>query len=248
MSKPCERSPRPGTIKPSRLAGRPEPRKPRPVKTDDERSRVQLGLRIWHQAQPIQGTLAETYLTEHRALTLDMSEDISHVLRYHPRCPFCIDVETGGGTKRITEYASALVALLRDIHTNEPRAIQRTRLTPDGKKIDRRMLGPSRGAAIKLDADEDVTLGLVVAEGCETGLAARQLGYRPTWALGSSGAIRRFPVVAGIEGLTILAEAGETSRKDVQECFERYRSAGRDVIVRRSSIGSDINDAIRGTR
>ncbi len=55
-----------------------------------------------------------------------------------------------------------------DVRTNEPRAIQRTAITEAGEKIGRMMLGPKTSAAIKLSADEDVTIGLAVGEGLET--------------------------------------------------------------------------------
>jgi putative DNA primase/helicase len=66
------------------------------------------------------------------------------------------------------------------------------------------MLGAAGGTAVKLDPDPCVTLGLVVGEGVETCLSARQLGLKPVWALGSVGAIRAVPVLSGIEALTIL--------------------------------------------
>src|SRR4051794_18444545 len=54
-----------------------------------------------------------------------------------------------------------------------------------------------------------VTIGLTVGEGVETCLSARQLGLRPAWALGSVRAIRTFPVLSGIEALTILEETDD---------------------------------------
>jgi len=81
------------------------------------------------------------------------------------------------------------VALFRDIVTNEPCGIHRTFLDSAGRKLGRKMLGRAGGAAIKLDADEDVTLGLHIGEGIETGIAAQLAGFRPVWALGSANAI-----------------------------------------------------------
>jgi putative DNA primase/helicase len=138
-----------------------------------------------------------------------------------------------------------LIALFRDIRTNEPRAISRIFLDAEGHKIARKFLGPVIGAAVKISNDEAVTLGLVIGEGIETCIAAKQLGLMPVWALGTVGAIERFPVLGGIESLTILAEAGEPSGRAVQACFERWRAAGREVLVLKSTIGSDVNDAIR---
>jgi hypothetical protein len=69
-----------------------------------------------------------------------------------------------------------MLALLRDIRTNKPRAIHRTALTPAGGKIGRMVLGSKVGAAIKLSPDDAVTMGLAIAEGIETALSGMQLG------------------------------------------------------------------------
>jgi putative DNA primase/helicase len=84
-----------------------------------------------------------------------------------------------------------------------------------------------------------VTHGLHICEGVETGLAARQLGLRPTWALGSTGNIERFPVLAGVECLTLLAEHDQASEKAVQTCGERWHAACREVLI---------NQPLRGER
>ena len=70
-----------------------------------------------------------------------------------------------------------MVALFRDITTAKPCGIHRTFLDCNGRKLDRKMLGRARDAAIKLDQDGDVTLGLHVGEGVETCMAARQAGW-----------------------------------------------------------------------
>ena len=108
------------------------------------------------------------------------------------------------------------------------------------------MLGPYRGAAIKLDADDTVTIGLAIGEGLETCAAARQLGIRPVWALGSSGTVQTLSVLTGVESLTILAENDAASAKSVEACAQSWHSAGREVLINRPTRGSDLNDAIRG--
>ena len=45
------------------------------------------------------------------------------------------------------------------------------------------MLGVVAGAAVKLDAAGEA---LAIGEGVETAMAARQLGLRPVWAVGSA--------------------------------------------------------------
>jgi putative DNA primase/helicase len=98
----------------------------------------------------------------------------------------------------------------RSIADDRLTAIHRVALAPDGTKIGRKMLGPVGGTAIKVDADENVEQGLAIGEGYETGPAGRQLGFRPSWALGSAGAIASFPVLSGIDALTILAETDDS--------------------------------------
>ena len=89
-----------------------------------------------------------------------------------------------------------MIAAMRSITTDEVSALRRTRLSSGGRKIDRRMLGGAMGSAVKLDADDSVTNGLHIAEGIESGIAARALGFKPTWALGSSPAVSCFQFLA----------------------------------------------------
>jgi hypothetical protein len=68
------------------------------------------------------------------------------------------------------------------------------------------------------------------------------MGLKPTWALGSAGAIATFPVLNGVECLTILREPESPSA--TTECATRWHDAGREVSIVRSTIGSDVNDAL----
>lgn len=135
---------------------------------DDRANRIGAALALWTTSIEPRGTMVETYLTS-RCLLLD--DDVAgHVLRWNPN-------------------AHAMVALFRNIATDEPQAISRTYLDREGRKISRRFIGPVGAAAIKLDTDENVLGGLHIGEGVETCMAARQLGLKPTWGLGSKGAI-----------------------------------------------------------
>ena len=53
-----------------------------------------------------------------------------------------------------------------------------------------------------------------------------------------------FPVIPGINKLTILAENGEASARAVQICARRWRQARKRVFVSRPSVGSDHNDIL----
>jgi putative DNA primase/helicase len=107
------------------------------------------------------------------------------------------------------------------------------------------MLGPVASAAIKIDGDDDVQQGLAVGEGFETCLAGRMLGFRPIWALGSAGAIASFPVLAGIDCLTILAETDDSgaNARAAKACRDRWLSAGRELIIATPRVAGDMNDA-----
>ena len=137
-----------------------------------------------------------------------------------------------------------MVCLLRNIETDEPCGIHRTFLHRyTGDKIDRKMLGIAKGAAIKLDAQSAVSKTLTIGEGFETVLAGRMGGYGPVWAVGSSGAIRGFPVLANLDELTILEENDPTSRRDVEVCAKRYVDSHKPVNIITSRVGNDFNDA-----
>ncbi len=112
----------------------------------------------------------------------------------------------------------------------------------------RRMLGDATEVAIKLDPDEALTMGLIAGEGIETCLAARQIGLRPAWALGSVGMISTLPVLSGVEALTLLAETDKrgANARAIETCGTRWHEAGRTVIVASPKFGGDVNDALQG--
>jgi hypothetical protein len=190
------------------------------------------------------GTLAEQYLRERRKL--DLPDDLCNVvLRFTPLCLF--------GTRMVP----ALIALFRGIEDDKPRAIHRIRLTAprrgelrdvpfwhrdENAKVERKMLGPVRGAAVKLRQPDHGKL--VIAEGVESAMAAMELGLGPAWALGSVGAIASFPILPDVTHLVIAQEAGEPSAKAVAACSQRWRLAGRKVSIAASDVGSDLNDAL----
>jgi putative DNA primase/helicase len=198
----------------------------RSAKPNDATDRIAAALRLWAETRPIAGTLGATYL-ESRGLSLDGARDV----RFHPNLRF-------DGT-----LAPGVVALFRDAATDEPCGIHRTFLRPDGTKIERRMLGRASHAAVQLDAGEGVTTGLAIVEGVETGLAARGT-FRPVWALGSAGAVGRFPVLGGVECLTIYADADPTGQAAAVACAERWAAAGAEVHVMTPAAG-DVNDMLR---
>jgi hypothetical protein len=103
-------------------------------------------LRADHAALAVQesrdprGTIVETHLAS-RSLKLP-SKIAGAVLRFNHPCPW--KDEATGQVLRVP----AMITTMRSIVTDEVVAIHRTRLTSEGRKVDRRMLAPSGRAAI----------------------------------------------------------------------------------------------------
>jgi putative DNA primase/helicase len=197
----------------------------------DKEWRKQIALKIWSQSISPIGSIVERYLREHRGLALT-SDIAGSVIRFHGSLYFDASTRLPG-----------MVCLLRNVETDQPCGIHRTFLDrATGQKIDRKMLGVAKGAAIKLDAHASVSTSLAIGEGVETVLAARLADLKPAWALGSSGAVRAFPVLPALSELTILEENDPTSRRDVKICARRYLAAGKPVNIVTPNVGNDFND------
>lgn len=215
--------------------------KPVPKTGDDDAERTARALAIWREAEDPRGTLVETYF-HHRGL--DMPEEAAgEAIRFHPRCPF-------NGAQ-----VPAMVALVRDVVTNEPKAIHRTALDANGCKAsvdgnDRLSLGPVGGGAVKLTPDENVTLCLGIGEGIESTLSmrlAREFGNSPIWALLSAGQVAAFPVLPGIGCMWIAVDNDPAGTKAARECAARWRKSGREVFrVTPRVAAADLNDLARG--
>jgi hypothetical protein len=199
---------------------------------------------IWRASVAIAGTPGAAYLAA-RGIDLDAVPDHCG-LRFHPRCPL------GAGT------APCIIARFTDAITGIPLGIRRRRIDDKNKPLS---LGPTGGGVIRLSPDDEVTTGLVIGEGLETVLAAmtriehRGTRLRPAWACGSAGAMRTFPVLAGIEALTILVDADHLDRRSgvypgqdaARECAERWAAACREVtLLTPRDLGVDFNDLVRG--
>lgn len=222
-------------------AERPRPR-PAPVRDPGEAGRIATALEIWRATLNPAGTPVEAYLARERHLPQPVGE-LAHAVRFHPDCPF------GTGT------TPAMVCLVRDVCSNQPRAIHRTALTLDGRKgsvggHDRLSLGPIGGGAIKLTPDAEVTTCLGVGEGMETALSLQLLpefGRSPVWSLISAGGIAGLPVLAGIECLWIAIDHDEAGVRAGQTAAARWAER-ETILVSPRSNGADLNDLFKGRR
>lgn len=210
-------------------------RQPTPVEPSES------ALRIWREAVSPAETPVAAYLAR-RGVSLP-SGAAGAAIRFHGACPF-------KGAK-----TPAMVALVRDVATNEPKAIHRTALALDGSPAivsgeKRLSLGPAGGGAIKLTADEDVTKCLGVGEGIESTLSLRNLpefGPGPVWAMLSAGNLGRLPPLLGIEALWIAEDHDPAGRAAGDALASSWCSRGREVFrVRALHPKADLNDVAKG--
>lgn len=218
--------------------------------------RVEYAASLWNQATAIAGTPAETYL-RFRGIEIPGEIYAGDALRFHPHCPFRLD---SGETVRLPTMLSAM----RNAETNLFQGVHRTALQPDGSDKARvaglasakKMLGSSAGAVVKLTPDDDVTIRLNIAEGIEDALTVLgNFGIAPMWATMTSGTMKAFPVLPGVEALSVFANNDlpklyggrkhQAGNEAARACAARWIADGREVSIwLPPQIGSDFNDLV----
>ena len=210
--------------------GEPPPsREPRPAKPPaapdyaerEPSATLDLARRLWREAVPAAETLVETYFA-HRGLRLEPAMP----LRFHPRA---------WRNRANGPPGLAMVALMTCPERNEPTGVHITYLRPDGRgKADgpaaKAMFG--RRGVIRLSPDEEVTLGIGIAEGIETSIAVMQrLDWRPVWAATCAGAVASFPVLPGLDEITIFSDCDPAGMRAAETCARRWSEAGREATI-----------------
>jgi hypothetical protein len=209
----------------------------------NRKERTGRALELWNEALPFHGSPAESYLRDARGIDGWLDQfPIARSLRFHPLCPF--------EDRRLP----CMIALVRDIRTDAAAAIHRTALT-DSKppqRISRLSLGPTGGGAIKLSPHDAVHTGLLIGEGIETVLSAsRHFQFRPMWSVLDKNGIAKFPVLPGIECLTVAVDndANGDGQRAAAECTKRQIKVGIECITVTPNLAKDFNDvAARQTR
>ena len=180
-------------------------------------------LHLWHAAQPVAGTPAETYLRARGFAELPPA-----TIRFLPRYPF---------SKR-KSFACMIAAI--QAPTREIVAVQLTFLHSGGqRKADvlepRRAIGPLGAGALRL---APVAEHIGLAEGFETAWAAQLMHDMPVWAaLGNKRYLKvLFP--SEVKRVTIFADDDAPG----QLYAEKFREARRllDVVI--TTPGGGMND------
>ena len=209
-----------------------EPIRPTMPKSDAPLEWSERADGIWRRTVPLRGTLGHTYL-KHRGCLLPPPDSD---LRFLPP------------TDR---HPPTLCARVTNAETNAPQTLHFTRLASDGHgkagtEQDKLLLGGhrKRGGVIRLWVDEAVTTGLALAEGIESALAAAHL-FTPVWAAIDASNLAQFPVLHGVEALTIFADHDNVGLNAARTCARRWADAGREAnLVIPNQTGKDVADVV----
>jgi len=201
--------------------------------------------RIITELRPIRGTDGERYLKERRRIDTAAIADIlerTDAIGWHDAIFFREPGHPLDGRK-----IGAVIGVMTDPISAAPTgAISRTYLDAEGRKVAKARTFGAPAGLVRLSEDADVLEGIFLAEGLETALAAMAIGLRPIWSTGATALMAKFPVLAGIEALSLLADhdesgAGETAARQAEA---RWLQAGREVRIFRVDQFGDLNDAI----
>lgn len=169
--------------------------------------------RLWNQAIPVAGTLAEMYL---RSRSLD--SQLPNI-RFLPRCPH--------GPSPGTVFKPALLVAVRD--ETSLTALQRIFLDPaTAQYTEKVMIGaPGSGSWRGACAQE----AIAVAESFEDAAAFMQLGYGPCWTSLGAGRLHRLSFPPSVKTVTIAEDNDAEGRRAAERAGHEYR--GRGLAVRR---------------
>jgi len=185
---------------------------------------------IWQLAKPINGTIVEIYLLN-RGCAFPACEDIRFLPPHKDGYP-------------------SMLARITDALTGKPISLHFTYIEHDGSgkapvERPKSLLSGhrSKGGVVRLTYDDVIANGLGLAEGIETALTCVKSGWQTVWAAGNKSNVANFPILYGIEYLTIFADHDKAGLAAAKECAKRWIEAGREVkIVTPKTPEADWND------
>ncbi len=187
---------------------------------------------IWKSSQPIAGTLGEEYLRLRHCASPPVDGD----LRFHASL-WCPEVKA---------ELPALVARVTTVIANKAIGIHRIWIRAgESKAVKKMRLGGSElPVCIRLWPDEDISIGLGIAEGVESALAAASM-FTPMWSTIDAGQMAKFPLLPGVESLTIFADYDKAGYPAAKAAWLRYLQAGVNAnFLRSPRVGEDVNDMV----
>jgi hypothetical protein len=204
---------------------------------------VELARRLWTEAEPITGTIAERYV---RIFYGDAAlPDFKHALRFHPQVWRRFDHKDH----------PALLCALRSLHSDEFQALQRIALKSDGSDrlrdaddhAKKPSLGPTKDSVCMLTPGEEITHGINLVEGVEDGVALLGCGWGPVWATCGKENMRRI-LVGAVDAVTFWADNDEGGLEAAYAGQRRWLEVGREASVIMLNEHKDLGDYARSRR
>lgn len=204
--------------------------------------------RLWDSAKPMTASCAAGVYLERRGLMVPNSD----ALRFMPKLDYW------HGAILIDQFPAMLAAVTDSsgVLVN----VHRTYLTLDGHKANVptvkklcKSAGRMAGASIKIGQQverPDGRLGLGVAEGIETAVAATLLGGVPVWPCVSAHGLASFEPPPGIHHLYIFADNDEnqTGQQAAADLGKRAARMGLSVRILTPDAVGDWNDELIARR
>ncbi len=126
-------------------------------------------------------------------------------------------------------------------------SVQRIRLDANGRMVERRSLGPLGNGVVFVSSifEQFYSATATIAEGIESALAARKLGFAGVVAITGVSRLRTFqpPFIWG--SITGIAENDAASESAWRDAAPRWREKGHRVRVVAPPTG-DANDYLKG--
>jgi len=192
----------------------------RPATEDADNARnvdaVADAIDIFDAAQPLRGSLAETYLA---GLGLMVPDTAHEVLRFHPHC------RVGD------QMLPCFVALVQDSLTNEPTGVHLSALGADATVIDRKVIGAIDCYSVIKLGGEPASGKLTIAASIEAALAAMMHGFTPAWSVLSAQGIADFPQPRfhNIKQLMVIIDDDDTVEA-AKKCKGRWGCVARIAV------------------
>jgi hypothetical protein len=195
----------------------------------------QIGAKLWDEAQPGPGTLAEAYL-KGRGIRL---ASWPAALRFHQAADH----------PKLKQRFPAMIAQV--VGAAEP-SFQVTYLAVDGKskaeinkEDQRRTLGSNKGGAVFLSDDIQPGTTLAVGEGVESVASAMQASGLPGVAVLGIGGLANVEFASDVVEIVVLCENDDASRKAIDKAAPLLAEKGVKVRVAQPPQGfGDFNDLI----
>lgn len=204
--------------------------------------------RLWDRAQLLTQSCAAGIYLERRGLAVPNAD----VLRFVPKLDYW------HGAVLLGTFPAMLAAVTDD--GGALVNVHRTYLSPDGRKADVpavkklcKSAGAMAGASIKVGQPvvrPDGRLGLGVAEGIETAIAASMLGGVPVWPCVSAHGLASFEAPKGVHHLYVFADHDEsgTGQQAAAELGNWAARAGLSVRILAPCAVGDWNDELMARR